>query len=283
MQVPEVIDLLSASDRNIRSAAAGALCEAADIRSAEALCGALADSDRGVRSLAARALGRVLRFNPSKSLTNECLSRLYPALYDMSNERFVRIVAAQAMGRTCSADAAYALCNTLGDFDMGVYSAAADSLAELGDVCILALCSTIQSSNSTVHIRAEMTLARIRRSTPQLALRILKSTRLTSEQMIDTFSALKSIPRVFSENFLPDVPSDLRQFCLSLCRKKDTNYSVRRGAESVLAELERRANAITLLRASQQDGVGANDLLRASLCEHSDMDPSEMVRAADGS
>lgn len=284
MKLFELIDQLIDPDRNVRNYAAEPLGQAADIRAAEALCVAIADPDRGIRSSAALALGHVLDNDliTTLNLGGFAVLGLCKALRDKNNEREVRRVAAVALGRTVATNAVPALCSALDDIDVSIYTAAADSMVQIGDASILPLCAALNYTNPSVQTRAEFTLARIRNSTTGLAHRILCSTTLKGEQIIKALQTLNNIPHTLHGSLVHDLPSNLEKFCKDLCRQQGTDESVKRGAEAVLAELERRDNRKVLLRASERsDAVERDELLRVDSRGAFKDEPDILVRPSD--
>ena len=289
LQTPPIIDLndlikqLAHPDRNVRHAAAESLGQSADIRAAEALCFVLSDKDRGVRSAGAWALDRALRnsVDAALQLDDQAMLVLCSAFWNKNNDRYVRSVAATALGRTSDARAASALCSALTDVDAGIFSAAADSMVQIGDPCILPLCSAIASENMTVSLRAQNTLGRICVNSKGLAQRILSSTILSSAQIVDTLWALKDLSQTASGMVVSGIPANLARFCTDVCKRRNTNENVKRSAEGVLAELERRANSAVLLRASQRDiGEQKDELLRPIPTEFRKYEADELMRAS---
>ena len=72
---------------------------------------------------------------------------------------------------------------------------------------------------------------------------------------------------------------NVQTFCESLCGRVDTEESVKRGAESVLAEMRNRAAAGVLLRASSRDKAREpQELLRSVSGETDPTPPDELLR-----
>jgi hypothetical protein len=283
MDLHELISQLTDPERNVRQKAAESLGQAPRIESVGALCKSLADNDRGVRSAVARALGRVLSefVVPGLDLDDTTLLSLCDALCDFGNERYVRYVAAVGLGRTRDVRAIAALCSVLGDVDARVYTGAADSLVEIGVASILPLCSALGDVDASYQIRAEYTLGRICDNAGRLTDRILCSPTLSVGQIVDTIRALRLAPHGFGRRW-GDVPANLSAYCVKLRRQKSVDAQLRRCAEAALAELARRANPDTLLRASDRGGCAeSRELLRGNPIDARDGEADELLRAAD--
>ncbi|MCW3052943.1 MAG: lyase domain protein repeat-containing protein [Chthonomonadales bacterium] len=125
----------------------------------------------------------------------------------------------------------------------------------------------------------------------ELPYRLLSSTMLTAVQKVNSLEGLMGIvyrERVPYEKelwYLHDYGIDnVQTFCERLCRQKDTKESVKGGAKAVLAELQNRANASMLLRASTRNEPGeAAELLRGATGESTASPPEELLRPSETS
>ncbi|MCW3099884.1 MAG: hypothetical protein JWL77_5502, partial [Chthonomonadaceae bacterium] len=170
----------------------------------------------------------------------------------------------------------------------------------IGDVwAVEALCSALKDREPDVRLSAGRALD-LMGTADTLPLRVLSSMTLTPAKLLDTLQALTDAsPRIMKsadrhENTRMPVRyvrkpvryqiGDVATFCERVCRHIDSAESMKRNAAAVLAELQNRAAAGTLLRASTRSDAPEKEELLRGASGSPDLTPSEeMLRAADAS
>ncbi|MCW3051174.1 MAG: lyase domain protein repeat-containing protein [Chthonomonadales bacterium] len=243
------IERLQSRESSVRVAAAKALMHCGDGRASEALAIALRDEDWYVRIAAAKAMGKI-----GDARTVEALIAALEDTYAS-----VREYAAEALGAIGDVRAVEALGAAYHGKDWAGRSAPAQALWQIGDATTLPL-------------------------------RILAAETLTPVQKLDALEALNGIDHRISQSnakemviryALGSVEGVCRRFTRSSGRISD---EVRRGAESVLAELKQRAQGDVLLRASARpETQEKQELLRGVSGESASTPPDALLRPSGSS
>ena len=276
--------LLNDEEWELRAASAKALGQSGSAQAVEPLCIALTDQNWHVRIAAVGALGHLKDMRAVEPLCG--------ALAD--TDWYIRIAATVALGQLGDIRAVGSLCAALEDTDAPVRSSAAAALGQIGDVwAVEALCAASKDKEADVRRSAATALDSLG-TADTLPLKVLSSTTMTPAQLLGSLQSLVEMPgrisrtAVTPRNMKPKTfhytIRNVQAYCETLCRGRDTEECVRLGAAAVLAELQNRAAAAVLLRASQSTAPQEKAELLRGASGLPDPTPSEeLLRAATSS
>jgi len=235
----------------------------------------LRDPESSVRAAAAKALMACGDGRASEALAT--------ALRD--EDWYVRIAAAKAMGKIGDARTVGALIAALEDTYASVREYAAEALGAIGDVrAVEALGAAYHGKDWAGRSAPAQALWQIGDATT-LPLRILAAETLTPVQKLGALEALNGIDHRIAQSSAKELVirygfGSVEGLCRRLARSSGrSSEEVRRGAESVLAELKQRAQGGVLLRASARpETQEKQELLRGVPGEAASTPPGELLR-----
>jgi hypothetical protein len=223
-------------------------------------------------------------------------------IHALKNEDWqVRFSAAEALAKIGDPQAVEPLLAVLWDVKWRVRYVAAWALGEIGDLrAVEPLGAAYQEWGLRHRYSAALALWHLgnldrsdkwirQRENLGLPLQILSSTTLTPIQKLNSLQALIGVIVTIGGMDRKPVSisydiDDVQTFCEKVCRKSDTKPLVKQGAKAVLAELENRAYARTLLRSGERDDSREQQELLRTASRQADTAPSdELLRSAEPS
>jgi hypothetical protein len=223
-------------------------------------------------------------------------------IHALENEDWqIRFSAAEALAKIGDPQAVEPLLGALRDVKWRVRYVAAWALGEIGDLrAVEPLGAAYQEWGLRHRYSAALALWHLgnvdrsdtwirQRENLGLPLQILSSTTLTPIQKLNSLQTLIGV--IITIGGIDRKPvsitydiEDVQSFCEKVCRKPDTKPLVKQGAKAVLAELENRKYARTLLRSGERDDAREQQELLRTTSSQPDPAPSdELLRSAEPS
>ncbi|MCW3099346.1 MAG: lyase [Chthonomonadaceae bacterium] len=251
---------------------------------------------------------RILMMQPPKTDRNAMPGMTLPSaealkyIHALENEDWqVRFSAAEALAKIGDPQAVEPLLTVLWDVKWRVRYVAAWALGEIGDLrAVEPLGAAYQEWGLRHRYSAALALWHLgnldrsdkwirQRENLGLPLQILSSMTLTPIQKLNSLQALIGV--IVTIGGIDRKPvsisydiEDVQSFCEKVCRKSDTKPIVKQGAGAVLAELQNRKYARTLLRSGERDDPREQQELLRTASSQSDTAPSdELLRSAEPS
>ena len=235
-----------------------ALGQIGDIRAVEPLLQALEKEEEGFRWLIPQALGRI-----------GDVRAIEPLLRTLNDDDpVIRVNAAGALARMGNDHAFDLLILALKDSNHFVTHHTAGALGETGDYrAFEPLLVALDEGDSDLRIAVSYALYEME-SKESVPLRVIREEHLSAEQRIQLLERLSKVHhKTIGFHLRYKLPA-VAKYCRQLLDSTDVEEAVKRGAVSLLQELERQKQSSSLLRGYQQDHAHEeHELLRGVTSE----------------